>query len=57
MFIRAYDTHESWLEIKYTEYRYFEPIYMSGVKMQINVKIKNNKVSDKNYYFYYFEQT
>ncbi len=28
--------------------RYFEPIYMFGVKMKINVKIKNNKGSDKN---------
>ncbi len=27
--------------------RYFEPIYMSGVKMKINVKMKNNKGSDK----------
>ncbi len=27
--------------------RYFEPIYVSGVKMKINAKINNNKSSDK----------
>ncbi len=27
--------------------RYFEPIYVSGVKMEMNAKINNNKSSDK----------
>ncbi len=27
--------------------RYFEPIYVSGVKIKINAKINNNKSSDK----------
>ncbi len=27
--------------------RYFEPIYVSGVKMKMNAKINNNKSSDK----------
>ncbi len=27
--------------------RYFEPIYVSGVKMQMNAKINNNMSSDK----------
>ncbi len=35
------------LQIKYTDNRYFEPIYVSGVKMKINAKINNNKSSDK----------
>ncbi len=26
---------------------YFEPIYVSGVKMKMNAKINNNKSSDK----------
>ncbi len=35
------------LQIKYTDNRYFEPIYVSGVKMKMNAKINNNKSSDK----------
>ncbi len=27
--------------------RYFEPIYVSGVKMKMNAKMNNNKSSDK----------
>ncbi len=31
--------------------RYFEPIYVSGVKMKMNAKINNNKISDKKTFF------
>ncbi len=34
--------------------RYFEPIYVSGVKMKMNAKINNNKSSDKKTFFKYF---
>ncbi len=31
--------------------RYFEPIYVSGVKIRMNVKMYNNKSSDKKTFF------
>ncbi len=31
--------------------QYFEPIYVSGVKMKMNAKINNNKSSDKKTFF------
>ncbi len=31
--------------------RYFEPIYVSGLKMKMNNKINNNKSSDKKTFF------
>ncbi len=34
-----------------TDNRYFEPIYVSGVKMKMNAKINNNKSSDKKTFF------
>ncbi len=39
------------LQIKQTDNRYFEPIYVSGVKMKMNAKINNNKSSDKKTFF------
>ncbi len=46
MFFRA-DTDTDYYRSSRPITFYFEPIYVSGVKMKMNAKINNNKSSDK----------
>ncbi len=50
VFFRA-DTDTDYYRSSRPINRYFEPIYVSGVKMKMNAKINNNKSADKKTFF------